>query len=134
MRAYILCQACGWGSGSGLSDSGSDSGSGTEELLTLQPRADQGHGGKPNPWSEAKVTRVTTPPPIEANRSYLRRSGDGDISAPSEHTVFEGMSRMRGPVEGEGLLVELEDKLKQATLSLTEAEREYIMEFGELPE
>ena len=138
-ESVFATEPAGQGGGADFSDSGSDSGSGAgEELLTLEPRADGDYGGKPNPWARVEVTRVTTPPPIEVRHSYLRRSEDVEISAPSGQTVFEGISGMRRPVEGKGegggLLDELEDKLKQATLSLTEAEREYIMEFGELPE
>ena len=123
----------GWGGGMEFSDSGDESIQGSqeeeeeEELLMVEPRA--APGGK-NPWGGFKLARVTTPPALEARRSPFRDSDD--LGAP---TVFTGMKMGTGGAgRGDELLAELENKLEIATLTLTEAEREYIMEFGELPE
>ena len=118
--------------GEEFSDSGDESKQGSqeeeeEELLMVEPRA--ASGGK-NPWEGIKLARVTTPPALEARQSPFRDSDD--LEAP---TVFTGMKMGTGGAgRRDDLLVELENKLEIATLSLTEAEREYIMEFGELPE
>ena len=75
-----------------------------------------------NPWGGVRsAPRVTTPP----------------AAVDDYPTVFSGLAGA-GAVDkynnDDKWLSELQDQLEAATLSLTDAEREYIMEFGELPE
>lgn len=121
----------GWGSKADLTDSGSGSEGDAveEELLAMEPQTER----EPNPWAEVNLTRVTTPPTVETRLSFVRSSENDDVSVAPGLTVFRGLG-LDGTGEEERHLTELQNKLEMATLSLTEAEREYIMEFGELPE